>query len=304
MPLAAILAVCLLALASGCGEDEDPADSSSLEVDAFDEARAFGHVETQVALGPRPTGSKANRKLVGYLVDSLRQAGAASITVQRPWRNVVATIPGTEPGTIVIGAHHDTKDIPGFVGANDGASGVAVVLELARVFAADAPLDGPSLSIALFDAEEARGDRPFEEDGTRGSLQYIDYAKVAVQNAPRLETIKAMVLFDLVGDCDLQIPREAFSDRRLYDAFADASTEVTGGSAAPFEDEAPGILDDHIPFLEADIPAVDLIDFTFGSSESPGPLWHTTGDTIDTVCPESIDAVGEAAVVAIGQIGR
>ena len=111
---------------------------------------------------------------MALIEDRLREAGAEDIEVQRPYRNVVATIPGTAEGTIVVGAHHDTKDIPDFVGANDGASGVAVVLELARVLAAEAPLDGPSISLALFDAEEARGDRPFEEDGTRGSQQYVE----------------------------------------------------------------------------------------------------------------------------------
>ena len=172
-----------LALAfAGCGSDEpdEPAP------ERFDAERAFEDLEAQVEIGPRPSGSEENAgDWWTSWSRSSSEAGAEDVAVQRPYRNVVATIPGNGEGTVVVGAHHDTKDIPGFVGANDGASGVAVVLELARVLAAEAPLDGPSISIALFDAEEARGDRPFEEDGTRGSQQYVTYAREAASRARR-----------------------------------------------------------------------------------------------------------------------
>jgi Zn-dependent M28 family amino/carboxypeptidase len=104
-----------------------------------------------------------------------------------------------------------------------------------------------------------------------------------------------MILFDLVGDCDLQIPREELSDEGLYARFAEAA-EATNGSAAPFEGEADGVSDDHVPFLEAGVPALDVIDFTFGGDTRPGTYWHTTEDTLDKVCPESLDAVGEPAL--------
>ncbi len=199
----------------------------------------------------------------------------------------------------MVGAHHDTKSgIPGFVGANDGASGVAVVLELARSL--PSKLDGPSIQIALFDAEEARGNRPFEEDGTRGSEQYVRYARDGGrQGSPPLRSIRSMFLFDLVGDCDLQIPLEANSDPDLYALMASAS-EAADGDASPFEGNAGPIDDDHIPFVEAGIPAVDLIDFSYGPGGSPGAYWHTADDTVDKVCAESLDAVGEAAVRALG----
>lgn len=283
---------------SGCGSD-DPGEPAP---ERFDADRAFADLEAQVELGPRPSGSTANEKQVRLLADRLEEAGAEDVLIQVPWRNVVATIPGTGDGTIVVGAHHDTKDIPGLLGANDGASGVAVVLELARVLAADAPLDGPSISIALFDAEEARGDRDFEEDGTRGSEQYVSLAEGGGgEGVPPLDEIESMVLFDLVGDCDLEIPREAASDEALYDEFAEAAREVNGtDSSAPFEGEAETVGDDHIPFLAAGVPAVDLIDFTYGSDERPGPYWHTLEDTLDKVCPDSLDAVGEPAVRVLG----
>lgn len=283
-------------LVAGCGPEAD----SPPTADRFDEERAFEHLEAQVEIGPRPSGTPENRTLVRYLARELEVAGAADVSVQRPWANVVGTIPGAQEGTIVIGAHHDTKDVPGLVGANDGASGVAVVLELARVLASGAPLAGPSVSIALFDAEEARGDRAFAEDGLRGSRQYVAYAESERQNSSRLEAIESMVLFDMVGDCDLQIPRESNSNAEIYALFAEAAADLDeSDSPAPFEGETSAIADDHVPFLEAGIPAVDLIDFTYGSGETPGPFWHTTEDTLDKVCAESLDAVGEPAVVVL-----
>jgi glutaminyl-peptide cyclotransferase len=249
-----------------------------------------------VAIGRRPAGSAASRETARLIADRLRDAGAEGVGIQRPWRNVVATIPGSGSGeAVVVGAHHDTKDdvAPGFEGANDGASGVAVVLELARVL--PRPLPGPTMHLALFDAEEARGDRPFELDGTRGSRQYVAYARRGEQGSAPLNRIEAMVLFDLVGDCDLQIPHEENSDPDLYGAFVDAARDVDG-DLAPFQGESGPVLDDHIPFREAGIPTLDVIDFAYGPGPPPGAYWHTPEDTLDKVCPESLDAVGEAAV--------
>jgi glutaminyl-peptide cyclotransferase len=283
---------------AACGGGDGGGESGTSGVAGFDPERAFEDLEAQVDIGPRPAGSPANRELTRFLAGGLRDAGVQDVQIQRPHRNVVGVIPGTEPGAVVVGAHHDTKDaIPGFVGANDGASGVAVVLELARALPDE--VTGSSIHIALFDAEEARGDRPFELDGARGSAQYVRYARAArpEQGAPPLDDIRAMVLFDLVGDCDLQIPREANSDPALYELFADAA----GG--APFGGSVPPILDDHIPFTEAGVPAVDVIDFTFGPGPSPGAWWHTPEDTLDKVCPESLGAVGDAALEALPAVG-
>jgi len=266
---------------------------NSSDPGAFDAGRAMDDVAAQVEIGPRPAGSPAGAEEVRFIADSLEDAGVRDITVQRPYANVLGTLPGRGPGVVVVGAHHDTADLPGFVGANDGASGVAVLLELAR--ALQTPLDGPSIQLAFFDAEETRGDRPFEEDGTRGSRQYVRYARDGGERgSAKLADIRAMVLFDLVGDCDLAIPREGNSDAGLYAEFAAAA-----GEGGPFAGTTTPILDDHIPFLEEGIPAVDLIDLEFGPGPAPGDYWHTDEDTLDKVCAESLDAVGEAAVEAL-----
>lgn len=217
--------------------------------------------------------------------------------VQRPYRNVVARIPGGESGTVVVGAHYDTKDIPGFVGANDGASGVAVLLELARTL--PARLEGPSIDLVFFDAEEAPRGTSFERGGDRGSGQFVRYAREGGRRgSPELASIRAMVLFDMVGDCDLQVPHEVNSNPDLYAAFAGAADEQSG-SEAPFVGEAAGVLDDHTPFIQAGVPAVDLIDFDYGPGPPPGAWWHTRADTLAHVCASSLGAVGAPALAAL-----
>jgi Iap family predicted aminopeptidase len=291
-------AALLAAALTGCGGEGSSGDGRDL----FDAERAYEDLRAQVAIGPRPAGSPGGREVVRLIARELREAGVRDVGVQSPHANVVGRIPGRERGAVVVGAHHDTKDgIPGFVGANDGASGVAVVLELARSLRA--PLEGPSVHLALFDAEEPRGERDFARDGARGSSQYVRLAAArGGEGSPALRRIRAMVLFDLVGDCDLELPRETgYSDPELHALFAVASEKADGG-AEPFTGTTTPIGDDHVPFAEAGVPTVDLIDFTFGSDTSPGPYWHTLRDTLDVVCAESLDAVGEAAVRAIPRI--
>jgi glutaminyl-peptide cyclotransferase len=283
----AVLLAAAIALA-GCGDDETTTETA--EERSFDAERAFADLEAQVEIGPRPSGTPANRRTAELIATRLRDAGVEDVGIQHPWRHVVGVIPGDESDAILLGAHFDTKNgIPGFVGANDGASGVAVVLELARALDGG-PLDGPSVYFALFDAEEARGDRPFELDGLRGSRQYVRIAGAGgAGGVPRLRQLESMILFDLVGDCELQIPREAGSDPQLYDYIA-ISAERVDGSADPFVGATAPVLDDHLPFVDAGVRAVDLIDFEFGPNNA---YWHTTEDTLDKVCPESLAAVGQ-----------
>jgi len=266
---------------------------------SFDARRALGDLRAQVRLGPRPAGSPAGRREAELIARKLSAAGVSGVRVQKPFLNVVGRIPGTEPGAIVVGAHHDTKEIPGFVGANDGASGVAVVLELARDLAPR--WRGPEIDFALFDAEESPGSgngaRAFVRSGDRGSRQYVRYARSGAQGTPSLGSVKAMVLFDLVGDCDLQIPLEHNSDPTLYGLFASSA-----GPGSPFSGATAGVLDDDTPFHQAGVPAVDLIDFHYGPGPAPGAYFHTTADNLSHVCASSLGKVGSAALAALPRI--
>jgi Zn-dependent M28 family amino/carboxypeptidase len=237
---------------------------------------------------------------VRLIARRLRESGVRDIQVQHPHRNVVGHIPGESPGTVVVGAHHDTKDIPGYVGANDGASGVAVLLELARSL--PQRLRGPSIDLVFFDAEEARDDRRFERDGARGSMQFVRYARSGgVQGSAPLGEIRAMVLFDLVADCKLEIPLEVNSDPDLYRRFSDAAQNEPA-NPSPFVGTAAPVLDDHVPFFQAGIPSVDLIDFDYGPGPTPGAFWHTLRDNLKHVCARSLDAVGETALAVLPRI--
>ena len=224
----------------------------------------------------------------------MREAGLADVAIQGPWENVLGTIPGDLPGTVVVGAHYDTKDgIPGFVGANDGASGVAVLLELAR--ALPSRLAGPSVQLVAFDAEEARGDRDFDRDGTRGSRQYVDYARRGgVQGSAPLDEIRAMVLFDLVGDCDLQLPYEPNSDhdplRAVRRRRRRSSTAIRRRSE--FND-LPGRRRPR-PVPRGRHPGGDLIDFAYGPGAPPGRLLaHARGHARQGLPGEPRDGGGD-----------
>ena len=257
--------------------DSPGAASASVRprLDAFDERRAWRALRRQVALGPRPAGSSAARTLARDARRRLPRGRFAK--VPGGLVNVVGTIPGRRPA-VLVGAHYDTKDADGFVGANDGASGTAVVLELARGLARHKrPRGAPELRFVLFDGEESPDDsRPFYSSGLRGSRAY------AQRHA---EAIGAVVLLDMVGDVDLSIPREASSDMRLWRRLRD-SARAAGTLAAFPEETRSAVLDDHTPFQRAGIPAIDVIDFEFD-------CWHERCDDLTVVSPKSLDIVGE-----------
>ena len=260
------------------GDDANDARPARPTVDRFDSAAAWRLLEDQVELGPRPAGSEASRQLAERLRRLLPEGRFQS--VPGGLRNVIGTVRGREPGYIVVGAHYDTKDIDGFVGANDGASGTAVVTELARTVSRPRH----TIHFVLFDGEESpRGvdDEQFAEEGLRGS-------KVA---ARRFRQARAMVLLDFVGDRRLSTPREALSNLRLWARLRAAARRV--GTSRSFPDESRGaIQDDHVPFLQAGVPSIDLIDFDFR-------CWHRLCDDLGAVSERSVDVSGETVLELI-----
>jgi glutaminyl-peptide cyclotransferase len=266
------LALLLASLAAGVSAASVP----QARVDRFDEQAAFAFLKRQVALGPRPAGSPASRRLAAILKKSIPRARYQA--VPGGLRNVIGTVPGRNPHRlVVVGAHYDTKDLPGFVGANDAASGTAVVRQLARTIKPRTVR--PTLVFIFFDGEESPpGSEDFERDGLRGS-------KVAARTFSHAE---AMVLLDFVGEKNLSLPREGYSNRRLWARLRSAAQRVGAGRTFPPR-TGSYVSDDHIPFQQAGVPSIDLIDFDF-------PCWHRRCDDLSVVSARSVDAVGETMI--------
>ncbi len=275
-PLALGLALAAVTIALLSCTDS-PGAARKPTVNRFDSHSAWRLLEAQVALGPRPAGSPASRRLARRLERLLPHGRYQA--VPGGLRNVVGHVPGRGRGYVVVGAHYDTKDEPDFVGANDGASGTAVVTQLARTIKPHRLRR--TLVFVLFDGEESPAGTPdseFEAKGLRGS-------RVA---ARRYRRARAMVLLDFVGDRHLRIPREEFSSLRLWRKLRRAARRVGAGSIFPPE-ASGGVLDDHIPFKERGVRSIDLIDFDFD-------CWHQTCDDLGAVSERSLDGVGETMV--------
>ena len=288
MPRLAVVACVLLSvtpLATGCGSSSGGATTSDLAgVDRFDSERAWTLVRRQLSYGQRPAGSPQLRRLALRLRPLLPNGRFELLPGEPGLRNVVGTIPGRKPG-IVVGAHYDTLVKPkGFVGANNGAAGTAVVIEAARALAAsDRSAGAREVSFVLFDGEEPDAGLPeesadFYNAGVRGSRAYVD---------AHPGTTGAMVLLDYVGNRGLSLPREGSSSLSLWSRLRAAAKNV-GASASFPPTSGQVIVDDHTPFLRAGVPAVDLIDWSY-----PG---HDVGDRLDKLSRASLDVVGETVV--------
>jgi glutaminyl-peptide cyclotransferase len=246
--------------------------ATGVHVDRFNGKAAFRLLRRQVELGPRPAGSPESRRLARLLKRIVPRGRYQD--VPDGLRNVIGTVHGREPGYVVIGAHYDTKDLPGFVGANDGASGTAVAAQLARTI----KRPRHTVKFVFFDGEESpRGtpDEDFEGKGLRGS-------KVA---APALKDARAMVLLDFVGNHRLAIRYEGNSSPGLWRKLRSAAHRVGALGAFPSGSQGP-VSDDHIPFTDEGVASIDLIDFDF-------PCWHRRCDNMSAVSERSVDAVGE-----------
>jgi Peptidase family M28 len=249
-------------------------------VNRFDGRAAWALLVHQVRLGPRPAGSAAARRLAAELKAALPRG--AYQPVPGGLRNVVGFVRGRDPSSyVVVAAHYDTKEIPGFVGANDGAGGTAVLVQLARTI--KPRTIGPSVLFLALDGEEVPAGIPDSKFLTYG----IRGAKVA---APLYRKAKAMILLDFVANKNLVLPREANSNKALWQRLRAAAARVGVGSVFPGESSTIGpVLDDHYPFLKEGVPSIDLIDFDF-------PCWHRLCDDLSAVSMQSVDIVGETMV--------
>jgi len=282
---AGVLAVLLVGLTPLAAQEARPAPP-------FDGAAALRHVERLVAIGPRPAGSPGAARARQYVVDELRAAGitarlqsfdAATPHGRLPMANVVAVLPGRRPDVILIGGHYDTKWFRelAFVGANDGGSSTALLIELARRLR-ERPREY-TYWIAWFDGEEAR-----ETWSAVDSLYGSRWMAGELQRSRRLP--RAVIVADMIGDRDLGIRRETASTRWLTDIIWVSAARL--GHGAHFLDDALAVEDDHAPFLRLGVPAALLIDFDY-------PPWHTAEDTLDKVSARSLGIVGSVLLDAL-----
>jgi Zn-dependent M28 family amino/carboxypeptidase len=278
----------------------------------FDSGRAWEHLRQLVVIGPRPAGSAALDQTRKYIKSQLASAGVT--VVEQPWDeatptgnvhmvNLIATIPGTRPeggpgarsDRIVISGHYDTKLFRDsrFVGANDGGSSAAFLVEMARVL--KARRNAMTIELLFLDGEEAfclnwdDCNRPGAPDNTYGSRHYVADGK----RAGTLAGIKAHILVDMVGDRDLRVKRDLNSTPWLTDiVWAAAKARKLDTYFVP---QTTQIEDDHIPFMQAGVPSVDIIDLEYEA-------WHTPGDTLDAVSARSLQVVGDVLLAALAPI--
>ena len=265
----------------------------------FSEQRAGIDLQTLVGFGPRPAGSDAIVKARNYIVAELQKAGLKpqldefDARTPRGFRHMVnirAVRPGAKPSLIAITGHYDTKvfDNIRFVGASDGGSSAAWLLEFARA-TADLKLQN-TLEFIFFDGEEAVVEWT-DDDSVYGSRHDVDRR---VRDR-KLNDLKAMLLVDMIGDKNLNIKKEAQSTGWLKDIIWNTAQSM--GYAREFPKEQIDVSDDHIPYLKANIPSVDLIDFDY-------PCWHMACDTLDQVSAHSLKIVGDVVYTSLPEIDR
>lgn len=251
----------------------------------FNADRAYADVLAQVDMGPRAPGSEGHAKVREWMREELESAGwmvevHETERMGHPIYNIIAKRSDEEP-QIILGAHYDTRFVADHdpneskrsepvPGANDGASGVAVLLELARTL----PEDIPPTWLVFFDTED---------NGRIEGWDWILGSRAFVEEIPI--NPRAVVIVDMIGDTDQNIHFEMNSNKEIQTEIWSISSDLGYGDVF-IPTEKHSMLDDHTPFLEQGIPAVAIIDFDY-------PYWHTTADTPDKVSPESLKAVGD-----------
>lgn len=275
-----------LAAQATCAPSQSPSLSPIPQKPEFDEQRAFDDIVTQLSFGPRYPGSDGHKATIEWITQEL-WANNWEVTQQtlqidgHTVHNLIAHH-GESEAEILFGAHYDTRlwadedpdptqhgqPVPG---ANDGGSGVAVLLELSRVIPSESQY---GTWLVFFDAEDQG--RISGWDWILGSTAFVDTLNFSPQ---------AVIIVDMIGDKELNIYREKNSDPDLTDQIWAKAADL-GYADIFINEEKYSILDDHTPFLRADIPAVDLIDFDYDA-------WHTVNDDLEHVSADSLKAVGD-----------
>lgn len=293
------------ALAAGVVSAPLSCDAPRAAGSTFDAQRAWKDLEHIVAFGPRPSGSPALEEHRKWLEAELKAAGLEPVresfkpeTPAGPieMANVYADLRASDPKAevVILASHFDTKLAKDrfpkpFVGANDGGSSTAVLLELARVLAKGGPR-AVTYRFLFLDGEEAVRWEWAGEDNTYGSRHHAQ----AIQKSGLARDVRALILLDMVGDKDLKILRDTNSDRRLQSLFFEAARKAGLGKFV--DGRAEEISDDHLRFRDLGIPCLDLIDLDFGPQNS---YWHSPQDTLENCSKDSLDAAGRIVLAGL-----
>ena len=297
MRRAVLLLLASLLAGAGCRQPVHHAATVRPDPAGFQGALALGEVQTFLALGPRDATTPGGERAARYLAARLAELGIeASVdrfddrSVDGPavFRNVIGRLPGKTPAIIVLAAHYDTKSgIAGFDGANDSGSGVGLLLALGAWYRA-AP-GASEIRLAFLDGEEClRSYGP--HDGFHGSRRLA--ARLVEQGLA--SRVRAVIVLDMIGDRDLSVTVPRNGTPALAAAAFRAAAE--DGHRAAFAYFPGEILDDHQAFLNAGMPALDLIDFEYGSAPGLNDYWHTAADTLDKLSVESLGTVGRVVI--------
>ena len=266
---------------------------------ALDEARAF------LTTGPRVSGTPGTAQGAAYLQKRLTSLGLSSRVDEfsdpaavgsKTFRNVLATIPGQSNGLIVLVSHYDTK--PGisdtFVGANDSGSSSGVLLAIGAWLTTQ-PRLATTVLLAFTDGEECARDYT-AHDGLNGSRRLAQQIK---EQSP-VQPVIAVIVLDMIGDRDLTVTIPRNGTPVLFKTVFDAARAE--GVRHAFYLHESNMLDDHVPFLEAGLPAIDLIDFKYGSAPGLNDYWHTPADTFDKLSAQSLETVGRVTLRMINML--
>ncbi len=317
--------MCLLAMLACAKQKKDPpaaapgpnadsapitaADSPAPAIDlgtppAFDSTRAMQYVKEIVAFGPRPIGSENHKKVENYILSHLKNDTVENdvFTVgttegKFPIHNIIAKFPGTRDGIIVIASHYDTnwplKDTS-YIGANDGASSSALLLEIANQLRGT-KRDGYSVWLLWDDGEESMRLPWYDPESLYGVRHLAD----TWEKDGTIKKIKAFLLEDMVGDADLNIEHEMNSTPWLEDMIYQVATGL--GYQSHFFGRTIPVDDDHLAFVEKGVPSADLIDLDYGYNNV---FHHTTQDTLDKLSPKSLEIVGKVTLTVVQVLDR
>lgn len=271
----------------------------------FDGAKAYDQVAKLVSFGPHPSGSAAIQQVQAYLHSELASYGCAvedqsfnapSPMGSLPMKNIVAKIPGSGSGIIVLMSHFDTKRLDNFVGADDAGSSSGVLLELARNLCSAKTKQPNSVWLAFVDGEETQATFDWvTEDSVYGSRELA--ARMALSGD--LKNTRAVILLDMIGQYNLRIERDYDAPKWLNDALWNTASRL--GYQSDFVSSTTRTEDDNLPFIDRRVPVIDLIDLTGYTSLG---YWHTTKDTLDKISPRSLAIVGHVVLDALPELQK